>query len=329
MSINQYGLVNWALKRNGSIHTLIVDSEMTGGTGLMNPSVFVYDEKIMVNIRHVNYTLYHSEGKMFHHQWGPLQYLHPENDLTLRTFNYLAILDDDLSIKYCHKVDTSLLDKDPQWHFIGLEDARLFNWDGRFYLCGVRRDDNKTGAGRMMLAEIEIREDSVREISRFKIPAPKGDKSYCEKNWMPVTDMPMHFVKWSNPTEVVKADSTEQSCETVVLDESKIYPLQRDLRGSSQVIPWRDGHLAITHEVYLYNDLQGRKDGRYRHRFVYWDKNWNIVKTSEDFSFLTGEIEFCAGAALHGDNILISFGFQDNSAYILKMPSHLVDTLLK
>jgi len=34
----------------------------------------------------------------------------------------------------------------------------------------------------MELSEIEISDDKVKEISRFRIPTTKDDKTYCEKN---------------------------------------------------------------------------------------------------------------------------------------------------
>lgn len=326
--IDNYGFVNWALQNNSSIVPLIIDSKITGGTGLMNPSIFVDNDTIMVNVRHINYTLYHSENKRYQHQYGPLQYLHPEDDHTLRTNNFIATLDDNLNIVKCNKVETSHADKPPQWHFIGLEDARLFKWHDRYYMCGVRRDHNTTGKGRMDLVEVNITENEINEVSRNSIPAPGANKSYCEKNWMPINDMPFHFVKWTNPTEVVRFDPIEKTTTTVTLDETKKVPLPNDLRGGSQVIKWGNYFLAITHEVNLFNNSAGRKDGRYRHRFVVWDQNWNIIKTSEQFNFMTGEIEFCCGAAFHKDHLLISFGFQDNAAYVLKIPTTLLEQFL-
>ena len=322
------GIVKYIIENNGQIIPLLLNEEITGGTGLMNPSVYVDNDTILINLRHTNYTLYHSESKVFAHAWGPLQYLHPENDQTLRTKNFLMTLDKNLNVIRTLPIDT-VLDQPPQWHFIGLEDARLFKWNDKFYICGVRRDDNKTGSGRMQLQELEITEHYVKEVNRHKIPAPGNNASYCEKNWMPIIDRPYHFVKWTNPTELVYADIINNTSSTVLLDESKKLPLPNDLRGSSQVIPWNDGHLAITHEVNLYNDIQGRKDGKYRHRFVYWDKNWNLTKTSDFFHFMTGEIEFCAGLAKYKDDLLITFGFQDNAAYLLKMPIKLLDTFIK
>jgi len=295
----------------------------------MNPSVYLDGDQLLVNIRHVNYTLYHSEGKNFQHQFGPLQYLHPEDDRALRTVNYVCTLTKDLDIDKIHRVDTSLLDVEPKWEFTGLEDARLFRWGEKLYLCGVRRDTTTNGVGRMELSEIKVG-NTIKEVSRFRMPAPPPDETYCEKNWMPVIDMPYHFVKWTNPTQVVKVDVEAGTCETAVLNENNKTYFGADLRGGAQVINWgKDHYLTLTHEVNLFNSELGRKDGAYRHRFILWDKNWNLVNFSPKFSFLTGEIEFCAGAAIVGKDLVISFGFQDNAAFLLRISTRLVNEFIK
>ena len=318
--------VKLALENGGSIHPLIIPAEHTNGTGIMNPSVFVENDKIMVILRHVNYTFYHSEKKLFQHQWGPLTYVHPENDMHLRTWNYYLELDNDLNIVRYNKIDTSRFSEKELWEFVGLEDARIFKWNGKLYTSGVRRDLDTIGTGRMELCEIVVTDDKVEEISRFRIPPPKDPNSYCEKNWMPILDLPYHYVKWTNPTEVVRVDPEKQTSETIHLGTSS--PLPRDIRGGSQVIKINDYYLACTHEVDLFNSEVGRKDARYYHRFVLWDKNWNVLKYSKEFNFMSGDVEFCIGMAIQGDNLLMTFGFQDNAAYILKVPVEVVSNII-
>ena len=315
--------VQLALEHGGSIKPLIIPSELTNGTGLCNPSVFVEDDKILLNLRHIQYTLYHSELCNYEHQYGPLVYLNPENDVTLTTTNYFCELNDDLDIIHYAKVDTSKLDVRPLWEFVGLEDARLVKWNDKYYLSGVRRDLDTIGTGRMELSEIEITDNEVKEISKFRIPAPGDNVSYCEKNWMPILDQPFHYVKWTNGTEVVKVDIEKETCETVVLKDWICAP--KDLRGGSQVIPYKDGYLTLNHETDLYKSEAGRKDATYRHKFTYWDKNWNIQKFSEVFSFLDAKIEFACGMAKYEDDYLLTFGVQDNAAYILKVPGHVFE----
>lgn len=326
-----YGLATFALKRGGSIHPVTLPAELTNETGIMNPSIFIHNGRILLNVRHVNYTLYHSEGKKFPHVWGPLQYIHPENDVTLRTHNVICELDANLNVLSYGRIKMNL-DTTPLWNFIGLEDGRLFSWDNRLFLCGVRRDcyDDK-GKGRMEMCEIEFIDGEWQEVSRNPIPAPGDNATYCEKNWMPILDMPWHFLKWTNPTEIVKYDIENRATTTVVLDEKKRYPFPRDIRGGSQVVRINDQQrMAITHEVDLFKDTFGRKDGHYVHRAIIFDNDWNIVHYTKDFHFMGSQtdsvtgyeynIEFVTGLAFLNGNVLISYGFQDNGTFILRIP---------
>ena len=319
-------LAKKVIEAGGSIHPLLIDASGTGGTGTTNPTVLLDNGKVLVNVRHVEYSLYHSELKKYCHPWGPLQYVHQENDMHLRTNNYIGTLRDDLSTGTYSKIDTSNLDVEPLWDFVGLEDVRIVRWNGKLYATGVRRDTTTNGQGRMELSEIVEENGRYREVSRFRIPAPDGDGSYCEKNWMPVVDMPFHYVKWCNPTQVVKVDIEKGTCETVYLGTA--VPFNSDFRGGSQVIPYKGYRICLTHQTYLYNSKVGRKDGNYRHRFVVWDKDWNVVKYGDPFSFLEGSIEFCCGATLYNNDLLITFGFQDNSAFLLRVPGKMLDSLL-
>jgi hypothetical protein len=315
------------LEAGGDIHPLYVPPSESGGTGLMNPSIFIDNGKILVILRNVNYTFYHSEKKLFQHQWGPLTYVHPEHDMHLRTTNHYLELDDNFNLIRHNKIDTSRFDTyEPMWDFVGLEDARIVRWDGKLYITGVRRDTTTNGQGRMELSEIEVTDDAVTEISRFRIPPPQNPDSYCEKNWMPILDKPYHFVKWCNPTEVVKVDPVKETCETVHFGGN--FPVPRDLRGGSQVIPYGDYYLTCTHEVDLFHSEVGRKDGVYRHRFIVWDKEWNPVKASKDFSFLAGHVEFCVGMTEYKGDILMTFGFQDNAAYIVRSPKKVIEDII-
>jgi hypothetical protein len=315
--------VSSALSAGGSIHPLIIPATETKGTGLFNPSVYQDGDDLLVNVRHCQYTILHAEKGKFEHQWGPLVYLCPEHDMTLTTTNFLCKLDNQLEIRSTHKVDTSALDVKPIWEFVGLEDARVVRWDDRLYLCGVRRDTTPNGQGRMELSEIVFEGEQVKEVSRFRIPAPPPNTSYCEKNWAPVLDMPYHFVKWSNPTEVVKVDPVNQTCETVF--HGTYTPMPYDFRGGSQVIPYGDYRIMLAHVTMLFQSEAGRKNARYRQVFIVWDKDWNVVKYTEPFSFMDGEIEFSCGLVDKGDSYLISFGFQDNAAYLLSVPKNVVE----
>jgi hypothetical protein len=323
-------LVKRSLEKGGKLAPVVIPKGLTAGTGLMNPSIFIDDDgDILVNLRHVNYTLYHSENKQkFSSHWGPLAYLHPEKDLRLVTENYLCRLNKDLEVTDYTHVEMQELHT-PIWEFVGLEDARLVQWYGEYYLVGVRRDTTTNGQGRMEFTTIELNKDkwSAKEVARTRIPAPGLNESYCEKNWVPVLDKPYHFVKWTMPTELVVADPDEPICEQVEVKATS--PISKDQRGSSHVIRWGDKYISITHEVDLFNNYLGQKDGVYRHRLCVWDTEFNFLGISQPFSFLGGRIEFCVGGAVFNGDLLLSFGFQDNAAFVLRTPKAVVEELIE
>ena len=114
------------LAEGGELVPLLIPSSDSKGLGLMNPSVLLDETRILLNLRNINYTLYHSENNQgFINRFGPLAYLHPENDMHLRTFNFFCELDPEkLNIIKHYSIDTSTFDKPPVWDFVGLEDVR-------------------------------------------------------------------------------------------------------------------------------------------------------------------------------------------------------------
>ena len=335
-------LAKIAINNGGFISPLIIPSKHTDGTGLCNVSLFKEENgDIIANIRHVHYTLYHSEfNQKFNCVWGCLAYLNPEDDIRLLTGNYLCKLNPNtLEVDTYQKIDTSKNDIKPIWNFHGLEDVRVFRWDNTLYTSGVRRDVKPNGEGRMELCEIEWDKKVCIEKTRDRIEV--NPHTYLEKNWVPIFDMPYHFVRWSNPLEIVKINPEDKSkekvqngeldiisCETVIHKDNKI-KLPFGLRGSSPVIPFGDDgdRMCITHETHFFHHPGLKKDAHYYHRFIIWDKDWNVKSLSKSFKFMGAMIEFCCGLLVKDDNLIMSFGYQDNAAYILKMPTSLLSEL--
>ena len=304
------------LSDGGQLVPLLVPPDKIIGPSLTNPSILNLNGQLLVNLRNVNYVLYHAEEGNNEHIWGPLCYLHTEQNPVLATHNILCSLGSSFNIQEYSIIDTSLLDVKPLWEFIGLEDGRLAYWEDKLFLIGVRRDTTTNGQGRMELSEIVVENGQAKEISRQRIPAPGQDNSYCEKNWMPVVDRSYEFVKWTNPTEVAKYDPSNKTTSTSVL--TKYQQLNtRDLRGGSQVIPYKGHYLSVLHEVDLFKSEAGRKNATYRHRFALWDQSFNLLRISPLFDFMDGQIEFAAGMTEYHNQILITFGFQDNASYLL------------
>ena len=63
---------------------------------------------------------------------------------------------------------------------------RIFKWNDKLYLCGVRRDVKDNGEGRMELSEIQYDGHRAVELDRKRIPSnPDKDDEYCVKNMNP------------------------------------------------------------------------------------------------------------------------------------------------
>lgn len=326
--INNFARI--AINSGGKLLPLLVPQNLMVGPSLSNCSVYLsHSGNLYVNLRNLNYVLYHAELNKYEHQWGPLVYLHKESDWRLITNNILCELNpDSLEITTAKQIDTSQLDVTPMWEFVGLEDGRLVEWNNKLYLSGVRRDTTTNGQGRMELSELVFDKDKVLETSRIRIPAPEPNDSYCEKNWMPILDEEYSYVKWTNPTEVVKYNTETQECITTHLTPYQSLNT-KDLRGGSQVISYKNYRIALVHEVNLFPSEAGRKNAIYTHRFVVWDQNWNIIDMSDEFSFMDGKVEFSCGLVYNNKQFIISFGFQDNAAFLLSVPETLVDNMFK
>lgn len=328
--ITEGNFVRSVLAQGGAIQPLMISAVDSRGLGLCNPSIFIDNGEPWLILRNVEYALYRSEGwQRFNSRWGPLAYLNPEHDQHLRTTNFLCKLSPDLTVERYWKIDTSKLDKEPLWEFVGLEDARLVRWDGHLYGIGVRRDTTTNGQGRMELSELELTDDSVKEISRYRIEHPTDPTWYCEKNWMPVLDMPYHFIHYTNPAVLVRADlDTLKSCRAQEPKEEQKIDGLPFLRGGSQVIPWRGYYVCLVHDCDLFTNKIGQKDAAYHHRWVVWDRNWNIVRIGERFSFMESSFEFVAGLAEWQGDFLISFGYTDNLAFVLRVPQKMLAGIL-
>lgn len=313
----------------GEIKPLLLPVKDLDGPTLKNPSVIMTkDGKLLVNIRNVNCSLYQIDKGKYSEVWSPNlnEYvnINNENNFTQITTNYIAELNSKLDIIRYTKVDTSSFDtQQSSWKYLGLEDARLIEWNDSIYLCGVRTDSS--GRGRMELSELNImtKNDvfSIKEISRLRIPGPPPDAEHCMKNCTPVEDLPYHLVKWHNPTYLMKFDRFGKR-PTEGVQTNEYHSMPYDMRGGSQILRFRDGYLSLVHEPFWseYSSEHGKKDLHYLHRFVYWtDTQFGNRKFSKAFSLLNMRIEFVCGMTKYKDDFLITFGASDNLAYILKV----------
>lgn len=308
--------VNYALSVGGEVSNTGFKGFSSHFPAYCNPSIFWDGDRFLMNQRTVSYFI-HGTSKDNYDSWGPLHYvIQTERFNWLETVNYMGVSDNPMEGFNFKQIE--MKERKHQWEFHGLEDVRVVRWNGILYGIGVRRDDNPTGRGRMELCRLD---DNFNEIDSVKLKAP-DENTYCVKNWMPVTDMPFHFIDTANPLRIVKADPETGDVEVVVQKDKQPILEGFDMpRGSSQCIPFKDGHLTIIHTCQMYYTGNNRKYARYLHAFIYYNKNWEIEKVSPLFSFDDLFIEFCCGMTAKDNDIYISFALQDNISYVMKMPT--------
>jgi len=73
----------------------------------------------------------------------------------------------------------------------------------------------------------------------------------------------------------------------------------------------------------------GYKDSFYFNRFVYWNEKFEIEKTSDEFSFIDGRIEFVTGMDhLDDNNVIVTFGAADSGGFVARIPKTIINNSL-
>jgi predicted GH43/DUF377 family glycosyl hydrolase len=226
--------------------------------------------------------------------------LHAEG--VLHNINYLVALDDSLAVTQIEP----LIDRAerPAVHpsqISGYEDCRLIELDGRWYATATVCDMNPVER-----REIALLSFDGAEIIRAQ-PLAGPDPERHEKNWMPfVRDGALHFLYSCSPTIVLRCDVHSGALTSVVERE---LPAAAGFRGGSQGVAVDGGHLFVIHQT-----ERDERALRYVHRFVLLDDDLRLAATTPRFTFAADRVEFCAGMALRGGELVLSFGVSDAAA---------------
>lgn len=267
------------------------------GWTAMNPSVLIYNGLIACNIRCVNYRInehgqYTINGEPIYHD-GP----------AIDTRNFFVQLDwNDLSVQNPAEIiwDRPL----PKFPAVtGLEDIRLWRLDGKIHFSATVREQSPQGVCQIGVGRLAYDEKDPRfvQVTNYEIIS---DEVTYEKNWMPVPSEGKQQFMYRLNTIFDGGNLTKVHC-AFATDE---------ISGSSQLVPFGYGFLAVVHEAS--NDPITNKR-TYWHRFALFDAGLNLQKLSEPFVFFARQIEFCSGLAVYrGGKLLLSFGVRDEEAWI-------------
>lgn len=269
----------------------------------MNPSIQKTAEGYNVICRAVNFT-----------QQGGKDYrsLDPE-DPTIRTRNYLLRYDPSFKLLSQQEIVKEKKPDDKEYRVMGLEDCRLIgSTDSHHWMFSTSYETHPGGVGQSLcLFKNDPQSKGSLIIDKIvPLKSPKG--ADCEKNWLPfVKNDELHAIYWYDPLTILKVNQETGECETVLCKETA-HNFSK-FRGSAAPIAFDDGYLALIHEV-IFTDQRN-----YLHRFVYFDKDFQIKKVSKPFVFFHKGIEYCPGMAIdhEGKNCILTVGFEDRQAFIV------------
>jgi glycosyltransferase involved in cell wall biosynthesis len=266
------------------------------GWSQTNPSIANGPNGLVAIARSVNYELV-DDGYRIYDDAG-----------VVRTVNTLVELDPGFGLLHHSELGDPV---EPIRHptgIAGFEDCRLFAWRDRWWAVATSRDLDPTGLCRMVL--LAVGDGGWELIAELPGPVPERH----EKNWMPfVVGDELHFVYRCRPFTVLRWDWASHR-----LDRVRLIPTDyrfAGLRGSSQGLAVDDGYLFVAHEAHP--TAGGR---RYLHRFMTVDGSLSPSGISAPFAFVHDGIEFCAGLARRGSDLLLSFGVEDRCAAVAVVP---------
>ena len=246
----------------------------------------------------------------------------PEDAGAIRTENILCRIDKD-GHAYDRRVIVPPAYEPNGFAVHGLEDCRLRRTARGVSVSATVRDAAPwMGQCRIGVADLDIGEARLHGL---KVLEWEGLQTH-EKNWMPIDgrDGWLYATNHGGQTVTVTADDDMPGVYEVA-GRGAAPHLAAGFRGGGQLVPVRDGWLAVVHEVAYMDD--GRR--AYEHRFVWFDGGFTLRRWSPLFSFLkTKSIEFAAGLAAIDGRIVVSFGVHDAEAWTATLAEEDVCALL-
>jgi tetratricopeptide (TPR) repeat protein len=291
---------------------------MTGNfRSFLNPSICMFHNQIIVNVRNVNYNISEEKG---YEVWkfGKLVKTDMENPIRTRNFKCLLNNECDLVHSRLISVKDNLLNY--PCHIKGIEDMRIFEFNESLYFIGTCLEVTANNVNRMVLGKYN------ENIERLVVLHNYND-SLCQKNWSPFVYNNKILLLYSlQPIVILEPNIETGECKEF-FKKNHIMDLS-NIRGGSQGF-WMDSYLYfVMHEVVC------EKSRTYYHRIVRFNENLEIDLISRPFYFESIGIEYCSGACYdrETDRVIISWGSKDKIANISEIEKDsfidlLVDTL--
>ena len=296
-------LVEFALGNGGSDSVIPIPSKYKfyNGVASINPTITDFKDNLFLNSRVVNYYKIYSTEKfpILPSDWS--NQIVQSNNGYLMSENVIQVPGLKKEVEY-----------DIPFYFNsnynGLEDARFVVWDNKMYIYGTRFDvvEDK---GIIVIYELNDNLEICTVINVF------NEDTYIEKNWMAIPDKPFHFVYDCNISQVVKVDRNTGNYETVKTGEW--HGKEYQLRGNTPLSRLDDNtYVTVVHTSYN----EDNEDINYKFKFLFYDNNFNVIKSSDWFVFKNEMCEFCCGMNIINNEINIAYSILDCDSFIVSFP---------
>lgn len=257
-----------------------------------NPSVAVVDGKLKGIVRTVSYRIL-PDGS---YDYNGLKSIRTTNFLVDfdATFLPTNIVEIKRPTDFPAPMTTEVLD---------VEDLRLIPRNGELWANGCVLERNPHFWREQFIMKLD---PVTGEATHAEHVEPKFEPKQHQKNWMPILD-PAKPTRWMYKPGVVmdeQGNLVSSIPPTIAADT---------LSGGGQLIPCDGGWLGIVHEASP-DPTNGKR--YYRHRWVWYNHEFELQKVSRAFVFFDRQIEFAAGLAQMGEQIVVSFGVLDREAWI-------------
>lgn len=180
-------------------------------------------------------------------------------------------------------------------YYYGIEDIRLFDYNGKIVVLGSMQLENK----QIVVVNGEY-QPNLNLIINIQPVIVNFNYQTVEKNWSYyIQNGKLRVIyKWY-PLLICEINSENQ----LVLVEKKITPkLFLNARGSTCGVNYNNEIYFIVHYTIDYN---------YHHFFVVFDLNMNLKRVSEIFKFENQQVEFCIGIEVVENSFVICYSVFD------------------
>jgi len=275
------------------------------GWTTFNPTIIPDGTGLLAIVRSSNYRI-DSAGRYV---------IPPEDDGAIRTENILCRIDSDGNVSDAAVIVPPAYEANG-FPVHGLEDCRLRRTPRGVGVSATVRDAAPwQGQCRIGVADLDVGEARLHGL---RVLEWEGLQEH-EKNWMPIVsrDGWIYAANSGGKTVTVQAKGGMPGVYQMAAHGPAPH-LAAGFRGGGQVVPFRDGYLAVVHEVAVMED--GRR--AYEHRLVWFDASFTLRRWSPLFAFREPRsIEFAAGLAECQGHLVVSFGVNDAEAWLAKIDS--------